>query len=35
MTTASWIGMAGGLALFLYGIRLMGDGIQKLAGSKL
>lgn len=35
MTAASWIGMSGGLALFLYGIRLMGDGIQKLAGSKL
>lgn len=35
MTISHWIGLAGGLALFLYGIRLMGDGIQHLAGSKL
>lgn len=35
MTIADWIGIAGGLALFLYGIRLMGDGIELLAGSKL
>lgn len=35
MTATDWVGMAGGLALFLYGIRLMGDGIQSLAGSKL
>lgn len=35
MTTTDWVGMAGGLALFLYGIRLMGEGIQSLAGSKL
>ena len=35
MTTANWTGIAGGLALFLYGIRLMGQGIEQLAGAKL
>ena len=29
------IGMMGGLGLFLYGMNLMGDGLQKSAGSKL
>ncbi|MBQ1503896.1 MAG: Na/Pi cotransporter family protein, partial [Oscillospiraceae bacterium] len=35
MTIANWTGIAGGLALFLYGIRLMGQGIEHLAGAKL
>lgn len=35
MTAANWTGIAGGLALFLYGIRLMGQGIEHLAGAKL
>lgn len=29
------LGMVGGLALFLYGMRMMGDGLEHLAGSKL
>ena len=29
------IGLMGGLGLFLYGMNLMGDGLQKSAGSKL
>lgn len=29
------LGLLGGLAMFLYGIRLMGDGLELLAGSKL
>ena len=29
------IGIMGGLSLFLYGMNLMGDGLQKSAGSKL
>lgn len=28
-------GFAGGLGMFLYGMRIMGDGMQKTAGSKL
>lgn len=35
MTIANWTGIAGGIALFLYGIRLMGDGLRSLAGAKL
>ncbi len=35
MTLANWTGIAGGIALFLYGIRLMGDGLRSLAGPKL
>lgn len=27
--------MAGGLALFLYGMHVMGDGLEKQAGGKL
>ncbi len=26
---------AGGLGMFLYGMRIMGDGMQKTAGSKM
>ena len=29
MNPANWISMLGGLALFLYGMRLMGDGLKK------
>ena len=29
------ISLMGGLGLFLYGMNLMGDGLQKSAGSKL
>ena len=35
MTTANWLGIAGGLSLFLYGIRLMCDGIELIAGARL
>ena len=35
MTFDNWVGIAGGIALFLYGIRIMGNGIERLAGSKL
>ena len=35
MTFENWVGIAGGIALFLYGIRIMGNGIERLAGSKL
>lgn len=30
-----FFGLLGGLALFLYGMQLMGDGLQKAAGEKL
>lgn len=35
MTLVNWTGIAAGLALFLYGIKLMGDGLRNLAGAKL
>ncbi len=35
MSFENWIGIAGGIALFLYGIRIMGNGIERLAGSRL
>ena len=35
MQLANWFEIAGGLALFLFGIRLMGDGIELMAGAKL
>ena len=35
MTFENWVGIAGGIALFLYGIRIMGNGIERLAGSRL
>ena len=35
MTFDNWVGIAGGIALFLYGIKIMGTGIERLAGSKL
>ncbi len=35
MSSAMIIGMLGGLGLFLYGMKLMSDGIEKVAGSKM
>ena len=35
MSLSNVLSMAGGLALFLYGMSNMGDGLSKLAGSKL
>lgn len=35
MTADVLLGMAGGLGLFLYGMKLMGDGLQKVAGARL
>ncbi len=35
MSTEAIIQLIGGLGLFLYGMTLMGDGLQKTAGSKL
>ena len=31
----SFLALLGGLALFLYGMELMGDGLKRLAGGKL
>lgn len=35
MDTTMIIGLLGGLGLFLYGMKLMGEGIEKVAGSKM
>lgn len=35
MTVANILSMAGGLGLFLFGIRTMGDGLENAAGAKL
>lgn len=35
MSILNVVSLLGGLALFLYGIALMGDGLNKVAGSKL
>ncbi len=35
MQASDIFGLLGGLALFLYGIRLMGEGLERLAGHKL
>lgn len=35
MNSTMFISMLGGLGLFLYGMKLMGDGIEKVAGSKM
>ena len=35
MQLGNWFQIAGGLALFLFGIRLMGDGIELMAGARL
>ncbi len=31
----SFLGFLGGVALFMYGVQLMGDGLQKAAGAKM
>lgn len=35
MSVANILSMAGGLGLFLFGIRTMGDGLENVAGAKL
>ena len=35
MSVANMLSMAGGLGLFLFGIRTMGDGLENAAGAKL
>ena len=35
MNVLNLIGLLSGLALFLYGISLMGDGLSKVAGDRL
>ena len=32
---AYFLAFLGGIALFMYGMQLMGDGLQKAAGAKL
>ena len=35
MDIASVISLLGGVALFLFGMQLMGDGLKRVAGNKL
>jgi len=35
MTTSNILSMLGGLALFLYGMQMMGDGLEAAAGNKM
>ncbi|MGN1069292.1 MAG: hypothetical protein ACI4P5_02660, partial [Candidatus Fimadaptatus sp.] len=35
MTLEMAMSMMGGLALFLYGMKMMGEGLEKAAGDKL
>ena len=35
MNSTMIISMLGGLGLFLYGMKLMGEGIEKVAGTKM
>ena len=35
MSLANIISLLGGVALFLFGMSLMGDGLKKVAGSKM
>lgn len=35
MTTTNFLSMLGGLALFLYGMQMMGDGLEAAAGNKM
>ena len=35
MTISNWIALLSGVALFLFGMLLMGDGLKRVAGSKL
>ena len=35
MTVADIVSLLGGIALFLFGMSLMGEGLKKVAGSRL
>ncbi|GAG28494.1 unnamed protein product, partial [marine sediment metagenome] len=35
MTTELIFGMMGGLGLFLYGMQLLSDGLQKITGDRI
>ena len=35
MSIFNVIGLAGGIALFLYGMSIMGSGLEKIAGGKM
>ena len=35
MTFENWLGIIGGIAVFLFGIKIMGAGIERLAGARL
>ena len=35
LSILNFISLFGGLAFFLYGMNLMGDGLEKMAGGKL
>ncbi|MBP0981804.1 MAG: hypothetical protein J5968_06325, partial [Oscillospiraceae bacterium] len=35
MTILNFISMGGGVALFLYGMTVMGNGLEKLSGGKM
>ena len=35
MSVANFISLLGGIALFLFGMSLMGEGLKKVAGNKL
>ena len=35
MNIANILALAGGIALFLFGMQLMGDGLKKVAGNNL
>ena len=35
MKSTDYLGMLGGLALFLYGMQMMSDGLEQLAGHYL
>lgn len=35
MSVANWLGIIAGVSLFIYGIRMMGEGIERMAGAKL
>ncbi len=35
MTIENWLGIIGGIAVFLFGIKIMGNGIERLAGARL
>ena len=35
MNLAQVVGVIGGIAVFLYGMRIMSEGLQKVAGSRM